>query len=128
MPSIANVLIVQGNEWSDDTLAQLLRSAGCSVRVVEGGAVLETIQRETPRVILVGGALDLKLYRALRRASKALILALVPDADRDRMLEAFDAGVDDCQASPISSAEIVARVRAMLRHAKWLPRPADSSA
>ncbi|MCL5951433.1 MAG: hypothetical protein M1132_06900, partial [Chloroflexi bacterium] len=76
------------------------------------------MHQEPPLDIIVGGALYVKLYRALRGASTALILALVPDSNREGMLEAFDAGVDDCQATPISHTEIVARVNVMLRHPK----------
>jgi len=93
----------------------LLRSADYAVQVVNDSTALEKVQRESPLVIIVGGAADLNLYRVLRGASTALILALVSDSDRERILEAFDAGVDDYQVVPISSAEIVARVHSMLR-------------
>ncbi len=117
---IGTTLIVQVNGWACEALLPLLRAAGYNVRVVEDRDALEALEGESIMLLIVGGAADPKLYRALRRASAAPILALVPWADRDKMLEAFGAGVDDYQASPISNTEIAARARAMLRHAKRL--------
>ncbi len=88
---------------------------------------LAALDQEAPQVVIVSGTADLNLYRALRSA-KALLLALVPEEDRAKMLEAFAAGVDDYQVGSISRAEIAARVCALLRNAKRPPPSSESSA
>ncbi|OGR10775.1 MAG: hypothetical protein A2341_26690 [Deltaproteobacteria bacterium RIFOXYB12_FULL_58_9] len=118
---IGTILIVEVDGWRREALLPPLRSAGYKVRVVDDRAALETVQGEPPLLVIVGGVADLSLYRSLHYASPAPILALVPEADRDQLLTAFAAGVDDYQVSPISNTEIAARVQAMLRHAKRLP-------
>jgi DNA-binding response OmpR family regulator len=66
----------------------------------------------------VGGRADLDFYRA----SSAPILALAPKGDEEQALSAFAAGVDQYQTGIVSSAEVAARARAMLRRAAW-PAP-----
>ena len=115
MPSIGLVLIVQANGWNGDALLPLLRSAGYTARVVDERGTVPAIKADHPLLLIVGGSANLDLYCDCRCATTAPILALVPDADPERALSAFAAGVDDYQSGPISPREIVARVGALLR-------------
>ncbi|MFT4171225.1 MAG: response regulator transcription factor [Rhodocyclaceae bacterium] len=58
----------------------------------------------------------LALLRRLRHGGQATpcMMLTAPDAIRDR-IESLDAGADDCLAKPFLMAELVARVRALLR-------------
>lgn len=99
------------------SLPLLLGQIGYGAQVVRGReAALAALKHAEPTLLIAGGSAGLNFYHALRRASPAPILALVPEADEERVLAAFAAGVDDCQAGPISNGEVVARVRAILRH------------
>jgi len=111
------VLIVEMSGWTCGSLPALLGQMGYDAQVVRGQeAALNALQHDHPALLIVGGAADLNLYSALRRASPARILALVPEADKERVLAAFAAGVDDCQSGPMGNREVVARVRAILRY------------
>ena len=122
-PSIGLVLIVQTNGWKGGALLPLLCSAGYTARGVDERGALQAIKEVHPLLLIVGGSADLDLYCAYRYATTAPILALVPEADRERALSAFAVGVDDYQSGPISHREIVARVGALLRS---LHRPSSS--
>jgi len=113
---MGTTLIVQVSGWTCAPLRPLLQADGYDVHVLEDlGSVLEALHGDPPLLLIVGGAADLNLYRTLRRASAVPILALVPEIDRDKVLAAFDAGVDDYQAGPISNRVIIAHIRATLR-------------
>jgi CheY-like chemotaxis protein len=110
------IVIVEGDGWRSGPLTSRLGHAGYAVQVVPGQkAALDLLQRQHPALLIVGGEADLRLYRALRQASPAPIMALAPWSDEGQMLEAFAAGVDDYQTAPIGSTEVVARAGAMVR-------------
>jgi DNA-binding response OmpR family regulator len=113
------VLIIQVGGWKGERLLGLLCAAGYDARVVdERDAALEILKGEHPILLVVDGAADLNLYRALRAASIVPILVLAPESDQDLVTTALDAGVDDYQAGPISNREIIARVHAIVRSAR----------
>ncbi len=109
------ILIIEVEGWTCGALPIQIELTGYEVRVVRGGVAVESLRLMRPILLIVGGATSLTFYRSLRRASPAPILALVPEADEEWVLDAFSSGVDDCQVGPIGSGEIVARVRAILR-------------
>jgi len=85
-------------------------------RVVRGdGAALEALGRQGTAAVIVAGRANPGLYRALRRATPAPLLALDPQAGDEDVLEAFAAGVDQFLYGPVSPAEVVARILALLR-------------
>jgi len=119
------ILIIEVGGWTHGALPLLLGQIGYQAQVVRGREIaLDALQHGHPTLVIVGGAADPKLYRALRRASSVPILALVPRPDEERVLTAFEAGVDDCQAGPISNSEVTARVRAIVRRIGQSSAPA----
>jgi DNA-binding response OmpR family regulator len=116
-PSISagTVLIVEAGEWNCGALHSQLEQAGYAAQVAQEASALEALKREPPALLIVGGMPDPCLYRTLRRASSAPILALIPQGDEDQVLAAFAAGVDQCQTGHISGTEVVARARVLLR-------------
>jgi DNA-binding response OmpR family regulator len=123
------VLIVQVGGWTCGSLPQRLGQFGHETQVVRGReTALEVLEHQGPALLIVGGAADLDLYRALRQASPAPILALVPQGNARRAVVAFAAGVDQYQAGPISNNEAAMWARAMLRRATWpAPVPPERS-
>ena len=115
------ILIIEVEGWTCGVLPIQIELTGYEVRVVRGREAVDSLRLMHPILLIVGGAASLAFYRSLHRASPAPILALVPEADEEWVLDAFSAGVDDCQVGPISSGEIVARVRAILRRFKRNP-------
>ena len=84
-----------------------------AVTVQEGH---ELMGRLSPDLIVLDLDLDLGLAQDLRGWGRAPIIAL---SERDReedIVRAFDAGADDFLAKPFGSRELVARIRAALRH------------
>lgn len=110
------ILIIELGGWTCTSLPHSLEQAGYVARVVkEEGTALEVLSCESPILLVVGGRPGPEFYRALRRASPAPILALVPERDEEQALAAFAAGVDQYQAGYVSDVEVMARIRALLR-------------
>lgn len=109
------VLIIEQTGWDGRSLLAGLQQAGYTAHIVGKAGALLAVQNESPALLIVGGAPDADLYRALRHASPASILALIPHGDEEQVLAAFAAGVDQCQTGYLSHVETVARVRALLR-------------
>jgi DNA-binding response OmpR family regulator len=109
-------LIVELGGWTCGSLPALLNQDGYEVQVVRGReAALGVLKHEGLILFIVGGMADPDLYRALRRASAAPILALVPREDEAQVLSALAMGVDQYQTGSISNGEAAAWARALLR-------------
>lgn len=116
--STGKILIVELGGWTCGSLPALLSQGGYEVQVVSGReAALGVLERGPPVLFIVGGMADPDFYRALRRASAAPILALVPREDEAQVLSAFATGVDQYQTGSISNGEAAAWARALLRRA-----------
>jgi two-component system KDP operon response regulator KdpE len=89
--------------------------------------IVETAQRKPDAVVLDLGLPDLEgltVLKRLREWSRVPVLILtVRDAD-DEKVAALDSGADDYVTKPFSTAELLARLRAALRHAQPLPENA----
>lgn len=93
-------------------------------RVIEaavGGEVDALLARERPELMILdlglpdGDGLD--IVRRLRAAGSALpIIVLSARGDERVKVEALDLGADDYVTKPFGMAELVARIRAALRH------------
>jgi len=110
-----HVLIVAAEHEADDPLAHRLEKEGfASVRVVGLTAALhELATRDVALVVLDGdSAGGLQRVRAESGVPVIVIAAQTREADRVRALEL---GADDIVPKPFSPAELVARIRAVLR-------------
>ena len=125
--SAALILIIELRGWACGPLPRLLGQSGYETQVVRGReAALGVLRLKAPVLIVVGGTATTRLYHALRQASPVPILALAPQGDAEQAISAYAAGVDQYQAGPISSDEVAARARAVLRRATWpLPTPPE---
>jgi DNA-binding response OmpR family regulator len=61
------------------------------------------------------------LCRHLRTESAGPILLLTPTRDEAHLLEAYQAGVDECIVKPVSPLVLVAKVLAWLRYQRTIP-------
>jgi two-component system KDP operon response regulator KdpE len=107
-------------------IRRIVRGAlqGPTTRVVEaenGLSALEQIASERPQLIILDlGLPDVsgtEIGRQLRARSRAPILVLSARHSDTEKVALLDAGADDYMTKPFSTAELQARVRALLRRA-----------
>jgi len=119
----ARILVVDDQEDNVRLLADLLSCHDYRVETASGGKeALDSVDRSAPDLILLDVAMPglsgLQVLRRLRADARfallpiVLVTALDPDVERIKGLEA---GADDFVTKPINSAELLARVRSLVR-------------
>lgn len=89
--------------------------------------VVQTAQRRPDVILLDLGLPDLEgteVLKRLREWSRVPVIILSVRDREDDKVAALDAGADDYVTKPFNSAELLARIRAALRHAQ--PQAADT--
>jgi DNA-binding response OmpR family regulator len=120
-PAIPRVIVAEEDRNVSEPLAEALRREGYEVEVRENGpAVLEAAARlDTDLVVIdlnLPGMDGLEVTRTLRaRGNDVPVLAVGSRADEVDIVVGLDAGADDFVAKPFRLAELLARVRALLR-------------
>jgi two-component system KDP operon response regulator KdpE len=122
MPKASTVLVVD----DEPPIRRLLRTslAAAGYRVIEAedaAAALRLAAREQPELVILDLGLPdrggLELIAEFRRGSAVPIVVLSARHDERTKVEALDLGADDYVAKPFGMAELMARMRAALRHA-----------
>ncbi|MBS0475483.1 MAG: response regulator transcription factor [Proteobacteria bacterium] len=120
MTSTVTILIVD----DEAAIRRLLHAslARASYRIVEAGSAREAlaaVQIDKPEVVLLDLGLPdrdgLELIPVIKGAGPAVIVISARDAT-DQKVTALDLGADDYVAKPFDSEEVLARIRATLRH------------
>ena len=118
--SARRVLVVDDEPQIRRALESILGVRGYQVTTVESGEdALLALKSDIPDLIVLDlslpGISGLEVCRAVRARSQVPILVLsVRDTDRDKVA-ALDLGADDYLTKPFSAAELLARIRALLR-------------
>jgi DNA-binding response OmpR family regulator len=116
----ARILVVDDEPAIVDAVAYALRREGFEVETLDDGEQALETARRTPYDVLVldlmlPGMSGLDVCRTLRAESDVPILMLTArDGEVDRVL-GLELGADDYVTKPFSVAELVSRVRAILR-------------
>ena len=116
----ATILLVEDDEAMQYVIARTLESEGFDVeRAADGEAGLASARARQFDVVLLDWMLPklsgIELCRTLREESSVPIIMLTArDAEVDRVL-GLELGADDYVAKPFSNAELVSRIRAVLR-------------
>jgi two-component system KDP operon response regulator KdpE len=127
---VLNILVIEDDHETAAILFDLLEQSGYrAVVALNAAEALSQLAIETPDLVLLDLRLPdmdgLALLSKVRSASQLpLIVVSGKGTDRDRV-SSLENGADDYIAKPFSSAELVARVRALMRRVEWGPT-ADS--
>jgi len=121
--SACRVLIVDRDPESSKALQERLVQAGFAVTFDSGGhTFLATVAGTRPHLVVLDwnlpGARAVALLRQLQRVEpreRPRLLVISEPCEEQEVLGGFDRGVDDFVLKPYSLAEVVARVRAILR-------------
>jgi two-component system response regulator PrrA len=133
VPESATVLVVDDDA---DVLASLqrgLRLSGFTViTAVDGAEALTAVSQRSPDVVVLDinmpvldGASVVKALRAMGNDVPICVLSARSSVD-DR-ISGLESGADDYLTKPFVLAELVARIRAMLRRRATAPAPPESS-
>jgi len=115
------ILVVDDEPPIRRLLRTSLAAQGYVVAEAESGAQgLEQLGREHPELIILDlGLPDMEgssFIRTVRQESKVPIIVLSSRGDEKGKVEALDLGAGDYVTKPFGMAELVARIRAALRH------------
>ena len=117
---IGRVLVVEDDEDIADVLRRSLRQEGHEVRTAEDGEeALDMAAEFVPDLVVLDLGLPkldgVEVCRKLRKAGDVPILILTARSDTGDRVEGLDAGADDYLVKPFERAELLARMRALLR-------------
>jgi DNA-binding response OmpR family regulator len=116
----AAVLIVDDDPQVRLMLGDALRREGFAVEeAASGEAVLEMLEGQRPGVILLDALMPglgaLETCRRIRELSAVPIIMLTALGREEYVVAGLQAGADQFCSKPISPAQVVARIRALLR-------------
>ena len=116
----SRVLVVDADEGSRRVVAFILKREGYGVFLAASGkGALAEVVGSTPDLVLLDGVLPdlggLRVCEELRSWYEGPVMMLSGNGDEDFVIEALNSGADDCVMKPIRPAELLARVRALLR-------------
>jgi two-component system alkaline phosphatase synthesis response regulator PhoP len=127
------ILVVDDEAVLLETIAYNLEQAGYEViTAADGVSALQAAQRETPDLIILDIMLPemdgLEVCRQLRRESSTAatpIMMLTAKGDEIDKVVGLEVGADDYVTKPFGRRELLARVRALLRRADYVPASAN---
>jgi DNA-binding response OmpR family regulator len=117
------ILIVDDDRPSLKMTAFLLREEGYTVFTADNGQdALRMIEEKTPDLLILDvmmpGMDGLEVTRRIRRSTNLPIIILSAKGETSDRVTGLDVGADDYLAKPFEPAELLARVRAVLRRAE----------
>ena len=121
---MSRIVLVEDNEDLAFGLRATLEFEGYEVHVVaDGREAPDRIAELSPALVVLDlmlpGLDGYEVLSRLRKAgSRAPVLILTAKGEESDVLTGFDRGADDYVTKPFSTAELLARVRALLRRAR----------
>ena len=116
----ARVLVVEDDEAIADVLRRSLRAEGHEVQSAGDGAEALTVaERFAPDLVILDLGLPrldgIEVLKRLRADGDVPVLILTARTETDDRVEGLDSGADDYLPKPFERAELLARIRALLR-------------
>ncbi len=117
---VSHLLLIEDDPAIRTTLLRSLRERGHAVAAVGAAmAGLQTALAERPDLVVLDLGLPdldgLELLRMLRAVSAVPVIVATARDDEAEIVEALDAGADDYLVKPFTTAQLEARIRAVLR-------------
>ena len=130
-PSDAPILVVDDDPKILQLVRMYLEREGFTVATaLDGVAALAAIRDRTPRLVILDLMLPrldgMEVLRAARAESDVAVLVLSARGSTADRIAGIASGADDYLPKPFSPAELVVRVKALLRRAEARDRPARS--
>lgn len=122
------ILVVDDERAVRSLFATVLRRSGFeAIEAASGPEALATIAEHRVAAVLLDSRMPemdgvevLRELRAKERTRTLPVIFVTGEGEVDRRVRALEAGADDYLAKPVSTAELIARVRAQLRgQAAW---------
>jgi putative two-component system response regulator len=125
-PNPCKILVVEDDSVMLARLNQLLSATGQPVFIAaDGQEALQIISEHAPRVVVsdwvmprIDGVELCRLIRSRPSPDPVHFIMLTAHSNKSRLLDAYEAGVDDFLSKPFDTEELLARVRAGIRTAK----------
>ncbi|MCB1500962.1 MAG: response regulator [Bauldia sp.] len=132
MEATPHILIVDDSADIREPLARYLTKKGLRVSTADGGQELRRVMKTSAidlvvLDIMMPGEDGLSLCRMIRETTEIpviLLTAMVEETDR---VVGLEIGADDYVTKPFSPRELLARIKAVLRRSRNLPRPAPTT-
>ena len=126
LPDTAHLLVVEDDGEMRTLIAKFLRQNGYRVTGVRDGREMwETLTNAQVDLVLLDvmlpGSSGLDLCRALRSKSQVPVIMVTARGDETDRVVGLELGADDYIPKPFSRAEMLARIRAVLRRAQAVP-------
>ncbi len=124
----SKVLVIDGDEDVCELISNYFDKAGYNVACCGDGAEgIEMFRSERPDIIILDlmlpGMDGLDVCKEIRKSSNVPLIMLTARVDEvDRVL-GLEMGADDYVTKPFSPRELLARVKAVLRRAAYVPSP-----
>lgn len=122
MPTGEYILIVEDSASMRQTMRGILEAAGHRVgEAGDGDAALAALDSQPVQLMLLDLGLPMMrgedVLAAVRKRSRVPIIVVSGEEHRNAKIEALSNGADDYITKPFDVAELIARVRAVLRRA-----------
>jgi two-component system, OmpR family, response regulator RegX3 len=121
------ILLIEDEESISEPLAAALEREGFSAEVAAtAGDGLESVEKRPPDLVLLdvmlpdGDGRD--VLRTIRATSRIPVVMLTARGEETDRIVGLELGADDYVSKPFSSAELVARIRAVLRRSAERPQ------
>lgn len=124
------ILIVDDDPRLVRLVREVLQATGHAVLAAcSGEQAVQTVALEQPDLVLLDIALSgpmngFDVARRLREFAEIPIIMLTARVEQADLLRGFEAGADDYVTKPFSSAELLARMRAVLKRSRAAAGPA----
>ena len=133
METTPHILVVDDHRDIRDLLARYLAKHGLRVTTAADGPGLRQALKASAvdlvvLDIMMPGEDGLSLCRHLRETSGIPVILLTAMAEDTDRVVGLEIGADDYVTKPFNPRELLARIKAVLRRANSLPRPADPEA